>query len=66
MMFDTTKKKANEEAQRVRNARNHRFFTHGSMLEALLLKPTLLSDDHVHSLLKIIFHKPEVNEIRTA
>ena len=33
------------------------------MLEAFLLKPTLLSDDQVHSLLKIIFHKPEVNEI---
>ncbi len=56
-------KKAKEEAQRVRNARDHRFFTHGGMLDALPLKPALLSDDHVHSLLKIIFHKPAVNEI---
>ncbi len=33
------------------------------MPDALPLKPALLSDDHVHSLLKIIFHKPAVNEI---
>ena len=46
-----------------RRERNHRIFTRGGMLEAFLLKPTLLSDDQVHSLLKIIFHKPEVNEI---
>ena len=52
-----------EEAQLARKARNHRIFTRGGMLEAFLLKPTLLSDDQVHSLLKIIFHKPEVNEI---
>lgn len=52
-----------EEAQLVRKARNHRIFTRGGMLEAFLLKPTLLSDDKVHSLLKIIFHKQEVNEI---
>ena len=52
-----------EEAQLVRKARNHRIFTRGGMLEAFLLKPALLTDDQVHSLLKIIFHKPEVNEI---
>ena len=52
-----------EEAQLERKTRNHRIFTRGGMLEAFLLKPTLLSDDQVHSLLKIIFHKPEVNEI---
>ena len=33
------------------------------MLEAFLIKPTLLTDDQVHSLLKAIFHKPEVNEM---
>ena len=32
-------------------------------MEAFLLKPTLLTDEQVHSLLKIIFHKPEVNAI---
>ena len=52
-----------EEAQLERKTRNHRIFTRGAMLEAFLLKPTLLSDDQVHSLLKIIFHKPEVNEM---
>ncbi len=46
-----------------RKERNHRIFTRGGMLEAFLLKPTLLTDDQVHSLLKIIFHKPEVNAI---
>ncbi len=46
-----------------RRERNHRIFTRGGMLEAFLLKPTLLSDDQVHSLLKIVFHKPEVNAI---
>ena len=43
-----------------RRERNHRIFTRGGMLEAFLLKPTLLTDEQVHSLLKIIFHKPEV------
>ena len=43
-----------------RRERNHRIFTRGGMLEAFLLKPTLLTDDQVHSLLKIIFHMPEV------
>ncbi len=52
-----------EEAELVRKARNHRIFTRGGMLESFLLKPTLLSDDQVHSLLKIIFHKPEINKI---
>lgn len=52
-----------EEAQLERKARNHRIFTRGGMLEAFLIKPTLLTDDQVHSLLKAIFHKPEVNEM---
>ena len=52
-----------EEAQLERKTRNHRIFTRGAMLESFLLKPTLLTDDQVHSLLKAIFHKPEVNEI---
>ena len=46
-----------------RKERNHRIFTRGGMLEAFLLKPTLLTDDQVHSLLKAIFHKTEVNEM---
>ena len=46
-----------------RKERNHRIFTRGGMLEAFLLKPTLLTDDQVHSLLKAIFHKPEINEM---
>ncbi len=52
-----------EEKGLCRRERNHRIFTRGGMLEAFLLKPTLLTDDQVHSLLKIIFHKPEVNAI---
>ena len=46
-----------------RKERNHRIFTRGGMLESFLIKPTLLTDDQVHSLLKAIFHKPEVNEM---
>ena len=46
-----------------RRERNHRIFTRGGMLESFLLKPTLLTDDQVHSLLKVVFHKPEVNEM---
>ena len=52
-----------EEKQLYRKARNHRIFTRGGMLEAFLLKPTLLTDEQVHSLLKALFHKPETNEI---
>ena len=52
-----------EEAQLERKTRNHRIFTRGGMLEAFLIKPTLLTDDQVHSLLKVIFHKPEINEM---
>ena len=35
----------------------------GGILEAFLLKPTLLTDEQVHSLLKVLFHRPETNEI---
>lgn len=52
-----------EEAQLDRKARNHRIFTRGGMLEAFMLKPTLLTDEQVHSLLKMLFHRPETNEI---
>ena len=52
-----------EEAQLERKTRNHRIFTRGAMLESFLLKPTLLTDDQVYSLLKVIFHEPEVNEM---
>ena len=52
-----------EEKQLYRKARNHRIFTRGGMLESFLLKPTLLTDEQVHSLLKVLFHKPETNEL---
>ncbi len=44
-----------------RKERNHRIFTRGGMLEAFLLEPLLLTDDQVYALLKIIFHKPEID-----
>jgi len=46
-----------------RKERNRRIFTRGGMLEAFLLEPLLLTDDQVHTLLKIIFHKPEVDRV---
>lgn len=47
-----------------RKERNHRIFTRGGMLEAFLLEPLLLTDDQVYTLLKLVFHKPEVDRIR--
>ena len=47
----------------VRKQRNHRIFTRGGMLEAFLQKPLLLSDEQVYALLKVIFHKPEVDAL---
>ena len=47
----------------LRKQRNHRFFTRGGMLEAFLQEPLLLTDDQVYSLLKVIFHRPEVDQI---
>jgi len=46
-----------------RKERNRRIFTRGGMLEAFLLEPLLLTDDQVHTLLKLIFHKPEVDRV---
>lgn len=47
-----------------RKERNHRIFTRGGMLEAFLQEPLLLTNDQVYALLKIIFHKPEIDRIR--
>lgn len=46
-----------------RKRRNRRIFTRGGMLEAFLQKPLLLSDEQVYALLKVIFHKPEVDDL---
>ena len=47
----------------LRKQRNHRIFTRGGMLEAFLQEPLLLTDDQVYALLKVIFHRPEVDWI---
>ena len=52
-----------EEKSLLRKQRNHRIFTRGGMLEAFLQEPLLLTDDQVCSLLKVIFHRPEVDQI---
>ena len=52
-----------EEKTLLRKQRNHRIFTRGGMLEAFLQEPLLLTDDQVYSLLKVIFHRPEVDQI---
>ena len=52
-----------EEKFLLRKQRNHRIFTRGGMLEAFLQEPLLLTDDQVYSLLKVIFHRPEVDRI---
>ena len=57
--------KALEAAEKslLRKQRNHRIFTRGGMLEAFLQEPLLLTDDQVYSLLKVIFHRPDVDQI---
>ena len=52
-----------EEKSLLRKQRNHRIFTRGGMLEAFLQEPLLLTDDQVYSLLKVVFHRPEVDQI---
>ena len=52
-----------EEKTLLRKQRSHRIFTRGGMLEAFLQEPLLLTDDQVYSLLKVIFHRPEVDQI---
>lgn len=52
-----------EEKSLLRKQRNHRIFTRGGMLEAFLQEPLLLTDDQVYSLLKVIFHRPDINQI---
>ena len=52
-----------EEKSLLRKQRNHRIFTRGGMLEAFLQEPLLLTDDQVYSLLKVIFHRTEVDQI---
>lgn len=47
----------------LRKQRNHRIFTRGGMLEAFLQEPLLLTDDQVYSLLKVTFHRPEIDQI---
>ena len=44
-----------EETELDRKRRNHRIFTRGGMLEAFLLRPLLLTDEQVHSVLKFAF-----------
>ena len=50
-----------EESGLDRKRRNHRIFTRGGMLEAFLLKPLLLTDEQVHSILKFAFSMDAVD-----
>lgn len=52
-----------EEAELNRKARNHRIFTRGGMLESFPLRPLLLTDDQVHSILKVAFHPKEIGDL---
>ena len=52
-----------EEKELDRKRRNHRIFTRGGILESFLQKPLILSDEQVYVLLKVIFHKPEVDAL---
>lgn len=52
-----------EESELNRSARNHRIFTRGGMLEAFLIRPLLLTDEQVHAILKVAFHRKEVGDL---
>lgn len=52
-----------EESELNRKARNHRIFTRGGMLEAFLLRPLLLTDEQVYSILKVAFHPKEIGDL---
>lgn len=52
-----------EECELNRKARNHRVFTRGGMLEAFLLRPMLLTDEQVYSILKVAFHPKEIGDL---
>ena len=52
-----------EEAELNRKARNHRIFTRGGMLESFLLRPLLLTDEQVYSILKVAFHPKEIGDL---
>lgn len=52
-----------EESELNRKARSHRIFTRGGMLESFLLRPLLLTDEQVHVILKVAFHRKEVGEL---
>ena len=46
-----------------RSERTHRLCTRGGMLETFLQEPERLTDDDVMALLKVIFRKPDVQEM---
>lgn len=46
-----------------RSERTHRLCTRGGMLETFLQEPERLTDDDVMALLKVIFSKPDVQEM---
>lgn len=52
-----------KESELNRKSRNHRVFTRGGMLEAFLLRPLLLTDEQVYSILKVAFHPKEIGDL---
>ena len=46
-----------------RSKRTHRLCTRGGMLETFLQEPERLTDDDVMALLKVIFRKPDVQQM---
>ena len=46
-----------------RSERTHRLCARGGMLETFLQEPERLTDDDVMALLKVIFRKPDVQEM---
>ena len=52
-----------EEKDLSRKQRTRRLIRRGAILEGFLQKPPLLSDDDVYTLLKVIFHRQDVNDV---
>ena len=52
-----------EDKELERRQRTRRLIRRGAILEGFLQKPLLLSDDDVYTLLKVIFHRQDVNDV---
>ena len=59
---ENLRKLRKKEAELTRNARTHRLFTHGAMLEQYL-SPDEFTDEQIESILKSVFRRTDIIEM---